>query len=139
MSQRQGNCNVFLEGESVVLRPFEREDLPLVQSWGNDPEIRAIAGEVASMNRAQAEAYFGRIKDAPDRAWFVIALKEIGTLSFHRVSIGVVGFNERALRFYEKVGFKREGIQRDGYFHNHRFYDFVMMSILEDEYRDLYP
>ena len=31
------------------------------------------------------------------------------TLCFHRVSIGVVGFNARALHFYEKNGFKREG------------------------------
>ncbi|HWQ47285.1 MAG TPA: GNAT family protein [Longilinea sp.] len=59
-----------------------------------------------------------------------------GYLNFHRVSIGVVGFNEKALKFYEKVGFKREGIQRDGYFYNHEYSDFVMMSILEDEYRE---
>jgi len=60
-----------------------------------------------------------------------------GYLGFHRVSVGVVGFNERALRFYEKVGFKREGVQRDGYYYDHTFSDFVMMSILEDEFRQL--
>lgn len=60
-----------------------------------------------------------------------------GCLNFHRVSVGVVGFNERALRFYEKVGFKREGIQRDGYYYAHEYHDFVMMSILEDEFRVL--
>jgi diamine N-acetyltransferase len=60
-----------------------------------------------------------------------------GYLNFHRVSVGVVGFNERALRFYEKVGFKREGILREGYYHDHQYHDFVMMSILEDEYRAL--
>ncbi len=36
-----------------------------------------------------------------------------GYLNFHRIAIGVVGSNERTLKFYEKVGFKREGIQRD--------------------------
>jgi RimJ/RimL family protein N-acetyltransferase len=61
-----------------------------------------------------------------------------GYLGFHRVAIGVVGSNERALRFYEKIGFKKEGIQRDGYYHNHAFHDFVMMSLLEDEYRALH-
>lgn len=58
-----------------------------------------------------------------------------GTLNFHRIAIGVVGFNTRALRFYEKVGFRREGIQRDGYYYNHSYHDFVMMSILEHEFR----
>jgi RimJ/RimL family protein N-acetyltransferase len=58
-----------------------------------------------------------------------------GYLNYHRVAVGVVGFNEAALRFYEKVGFRKEGIQRDGYYCGHSYYDFVMMSILEDEYR----
>ena len=60
-----------------------------------------------------------------------------GYLNYHRVAVGVVGFNEAALRFYEKVGFRREGVQRDGYYYGHKYYDFVMMSILENEYRTL--
>lgn len=60
-----------------------------------------------------------------------------GYLNFHRVAIGVVGSNTGALGFYEKIGFKREGIQRDGYYYNHKFQDFVMMSMLEHEYRAL--
>jgi diamine N-acetyltransferase len=58
-----------------------------------------------------------------------------GYLNFHRIAIGVVGFNASALRFYEKVGFKQEGIQRDGYYYDHRYHDFVMMSLLESEYK----
>jgi len=59
-----------------------------------------------------------------------------GYLNFHRVAIGVVGFNQSALRFYEKIGFKQEGIQRDGYFYNHRYHDFVMMSLLDSEWKN---
>jgi len=59
-------------------------------------------------------------------------------LNFHRVAIGVVGFNEKALRFWEKVGFKKEGVQRDGYYYDGKYYDFVMMSILEDEFAQLH-
>lgn len=60
-----------------------------------------------------------------------------GALNFHRIAIGVVGFNTRALHFYEKVGFRREGVQREGYYYNHNYHDFVMMSILEQEFRPL--
>jgi len=59
-------------------------------------------------------------------------------LNFHRVAIGVVGFNERALRFWAKTGFKNEGVQRDGYYYDGKYYDFVMMSILEDEFKELH-
>ena len=62
-----------------------------------------------------------------------------GALNFHRVSIGVVGFNQDALRFYEKLGFQREGVQRDGYYYNHRYHEFVMLSLLEDEFRLRWP
>jgi diamine N-acetyltransferase len=62
-----------------------------------------------------------------------------GFLNFHRIAIGVVGFNRRALQFYEKVGFQREGIQRDGYYYAHQYHDFIMMSILEDEFRARHP
>ena len=59
-------------------------------------------------------------------------------LNFHRVAIGVVGFNKRAISFWKKIGFKKEGVQRDGYYYNHKYFDFVMMSILEDEFRELH-
>ena len=59
-------------------------------------------------------------------------------LNFHRVAIGVVSFNERALHFWEKLGFRKEGIQRDGYYYNGKYHGFVMMSMLEDEFRELH-
>jgi RimJ/RimL family protein N-acetyltransferase len=58
-------------------------------------------------------------------------------LGLHRVAIGVVGFNKRALKFWRSLGFREEGVQRDGYFHDGGFHDFVMMSVLENEWRAL--
>ena len=59
-------------------------------------------------------------------------------LDFHRAAMGVVGFNERALRFWGKVGFRKEGVQRDEYYYDGKYYDFVMMSILKDEFKELH-
>ena len=59
-------------------------------------------------------------------------------LRFHRIGVGIVGFNSVALRFWAKLGFKQEGVSRDGYYYNNQFSDFIMMSILEDEYRQKY-
>lgn len=80
-------------------------------------------------------------KDVWDRGYGTEAINLLlawtfDTLGFHRVSIGVVGFNERALHFYEKNGFRREGVLRDGYLYGGKYHDFVMMSILEDEFRE---
>jgi len=53
----------------------------------------------------------------------------------NRVAIGVVGLNTQALSFYERLGFKREGIQEQGYFYDGAFSDFIMMRILKSEYQ----
>ena len=176
----------FLIGKRVYLRALEKEDLICIQKWSNDPEIRKLTGEVASMGQADADKFLERVYNDNTREWFVIIIKEneqligeagllrmfhawrttdisiiigeknawgkgYGTesilllldyafrrLNFHRVAIGVVGFNEKAIRFWEKIGFKKEGIQRDGYYYKHKYHDFVMMSILEDEFRELH-
>lgn len=57
-----------------------------------------------------------------------------GYMNFNRVAIGVVGFNEKALRFYEKVGFVKEGIQEEGYYCHFTYSDFIMMRILRREF-----
>jgi RimJ/RimL family protein N-acetyltransferase len=77
-------------------------------------------------------------KDYGTEAGHLLLKYAFEQLKFHRVSIGVVGFNDRALGFWKRLGFKKEGIQRDGYYCDDEFSDFVMMSILEDEYRRLY-
>ncbi len=76
-----------------------------------------------------------RGKGYGQEAVFLMLNHAFGFLNFHRVAIGVVGFNHRALAFYEKMGFAKEGIQREGYYYNHQYHDFVMMSILEDDFR----
>jgi RimJ/RimL family protein N-acetyltransferase len=55
-------------------------------------------------------------------------------LKLHRISVGVVGFNDRAIRYWENLGFKKEGIERDAYYCDGKYDDFIMMGILENEF-----
>lgn len=61
-----------------------------------------------------------------------------GILNLHRVELEVFDYNERAIKAYEKVGFTREGVQRQVLYYNHRYHDSILMSMLEDEYRAKY-
>ena len=56
-------------------------------------------------------------------------------LGIHRVSIGVVSSNKRAMKYWKGLGFKKEGVQRDAHMWAGEYDDFVMMSILENEYK----
>lgn len=61
-----------------------------------------------------------------------------GILNLHRIELDVYSINERAIHVYEKLGFKREGVKRENWYYDHKYYNSVVMSILENEYRKLY-
>ncbi len=172
-----------LIGERVFLRPFSKDDLPYIQKWSNDAELRRLIGEVAPMSRANTEKWFREFVADKDQIWFAIVLKkgervigeagllrmfrpwrstdmtiiigekdawgkgygtEVGhllldyafnQLGFHRISIGVVGFNKKALKFWRSLGFKKEGVERDAHYYDNEYSDGIMMSILENEFR----
>jgi RimJ/RimL family protein N-acetyltransferase len=58
-------------------------------------------------------------------------------LNLHRIELDVFAFNTRAIRVYENIGFKREGLLRDTLFYDGEFHDTVLMSILEDDWLGL--
>jgi len=50
---------------------------------------------------------------------------------FHRIGLTVVADNHSAIKVYEKVGFKKEGIARETFYgDDHRYHDEVEMGIL---------
>jgi RimJ/RimL family protein N-acetyltransferase len=58
-------------------------------------------------------------------------------LNLHRMTLTVYEFNERAIRMYQRCGFKIEGIVRDCLYRNGRRWDLVSMGILRDEWLEL--
>ena len=52
----------------------------------------------------------------------------------NRIWLGTYSYNQRALRAYEKVGFKREGILREDAYIDGKFVDSVVLSILRREF-----
>jgi RimJ/RimL family protein N-acetyltransferase len=55
-------------------------------------------------------------------------------LNLHRVSLDVFEYNPRAIRSYEKAGFKHEGRLRDALHRDGRRWDMLYMGILRDEW-----
>jgi RimJ/RimL family protein N-acetyltransferase len=58
-------------------------------------------------------------------------------LNLHRVNLGVFEFNKRAIRCYEKCGFKYEGTNRESIYKEDKRWDVFNMGILRSEWEAL--
>lgn len=58
-------------------------------------------------------------------------------LNLHRLELEVYSFNPRAEKTYRKAGFQKEGILRDAVLDKGRYADIILMSILEEDWRNL--
>ncbi|MGM9606250.1 MAG: GNAT family N-acetyltransferase [Oscillospiraceae bacterium] len=98
-----------------------------------DPNVRCANFRIALFHANQYGKGIG--------AWAIektlqFAFEEI---CLHRVELDVFSCNPRAIRAYEKAGFKHEGILRDAIKDGDQYADDVLMAILENEWRDIHP
>jgi len=55
-------------------------------------------------------------------------------LNRHRVSLGVLGYNDRAIHSYEKAGFTHEGTSRKSISREGQRWDVHFMGVLRSEW-----
>ena len=55
-------------------------------------------------------------------------------LNLHSIRLQLKGFNKRALRAYEKAGYKIAGEWRDYWYINGSYYNSILMDILDEEF-----
>ncbi|KAA1175191.1 UDP-4-amino-4,6-dideoxy-N-acetyl-beta-L-altrosamine N-acetyltransferase [Marinobacter salinexigens] len=66
------------------------------------------------------------------RAVLEYAFDELG---LHKLCGQALGFNERSIRFHERLGFNREGVLRDQHCDGNGFHDVVCFGLLSSEWR----
>lgn len=57
-------------------------------------------------------------------------------LNFHRIQLTVLEYNEPAIKLYEKLGFKREGIYREFIHRDGKRYDMYLYGLLRSEWEN---
>jgi [ribosomal protein S5]-alanine N-acetyltransferase len=59
------------------------------------------------------------------------------TLNLNRIFLRVYEYNPRAMKAYEKAGFKREGVLRDDTYRMGRYWDAMIMGLLREDWKKL--
>jgi RimJ/RimL family protein N-acetyltransferase len=95
--------------------------------WGVRPKDRQ-----ATLGIALGREYIGRGYGTD--AMRVIVGYGFREMGLHRIQLTVAPFNPAGIRAYEKAGFVEEGRHRESVWHDGRWYDEVLMSVLDHEW-----
>lgn len=76
--------------------------------------------------------------DHQGKGFGTVAMEEIINFSFnhlnlHMIYLNVFSYNKRAIKLYEKLGFKVDGCLRESKYLNGVYYDNIIMSLLGNE------
>lgn len=102
------------------------KSVALVRMDEHDPMNRSIrvGADVAAAFRRQG---YGKL------TYYWIRNYAFRTLNCHRIWLEVLETNYAALKLYELVGFKSEGVRREAIYRDGRYLNYLLMSILESE------
>jgi len=99
----------LLEGRHLNLRIVEKEDLPLLYEWENNPDFRGEYEELRQETKTNFEKLYDNLKD---EQWFFIEKKDgekIGNI-VHEVSAGEVEVGYFVVPNERRKGYATEAI-----------------------------
>jgi len=119
-----------LETGRFVIEASEEEDWKRAGSMGFD--VRNQRSKIANLGGLATHPDFRgrRLADEAARQFQRHLLYDLG---FHRLQLECYGFNDRAIRHAERVGFVREGVKRKAYLRHGEWVDGIMFGLLKED------
>lgn len=153
MSDTNNNKSVqleYLEAERIVLLPLSEQGMTNdgIDAWYAivDKENCVPIGMIGMVHRHPEWRNTGLwivISDEKNRREgygleaLELAEKYIfDDLAYQRIAVRIADCNQAAVQFFKKAGYKLEGVQELGYFHDERYYDVILLRLLRKEYMD---
>jgi RimJ/RimL family protein N-acetyltransferase len=137
------------EDDAKEAKEKEKEDRKAKKADSKKPKLKAIGmlnigapgvdmahHRATNMGMGLAREYWGKGYGTEALLWALHWAFHRG--NFHRVGLMTAGFNTRAQKMYEKVGFVDEGVTRDMIWVEGKYWDVKRYGILEDEWRAKY-
>jgi RimJ/RimL family protein N-acetyltransferase len=131
-----GYGDSILVGERVRLRGVPDDDLPTLAMWEMDPgRMATLSSWVVPPSEAAAKERIVK-SSANEKDDLGFAIETLGDPPMLIGNIGLWGARpkDRCASAYQKAGFVEEGRHRESVLHDGRWYDEVLMSILDHEW-----
>lgn len=136
---------VTLEGEKEYLENVDNSNVSFfIVTLEEDKLIGTISLEkINNINRTATLGIFIGNKEYLSKGFGTEAINLIldygfNYLNLNAINLNVMEFNPRAIKCYEKCGFKQYGRRRKCRFINGKYYDIICMDILSEEFRNSY-
>jgi RimJ/RimL family protein N-acetyltransferase len=132
-----------LEAENEALQELSQEHNYAIINLGTN-ELLGNCGflDISHLNQTAEVGIFIGNKDYWNKGYGTEALRLLvdygfKALNLHNIQLRVYSENKRAMRCYEKVGFKTLGFRREAIYRNLKRQDLIYMDlIVSDFYRD---
>ena len=135
-----------LIGKKCYLAPMRLEDAEKYAVWANDQEVSEYLNFASSIIGLEAERIIiDRISKEHNYAIVDSETDELigsmGLMSINHINItlNVYSYNERAVKAYEKVGFKKIGARRGALIRNRKMHDIILMDIIPEDFYAKHP
>ena len=132
-----------LKGEEAFLESLRDDEtvhlLMLVLKADDRPIGVAVWFQIDQRNRNAEYGLTLGAKDCWNQGYGAEATRlmidyAFGRLNLHRVWLRVIASNPHAMRLYRKAGFRDEGLLREDYFDDGRYWDVHVMGMLASEW-----
>ena len=129
----------------AAANPSDKQKTFVIETLNNPRYIGGISFNVINwLNRSAGLGIVIGDKSLWGKGYGSDAMRVLMRLAFdkmnlHRLWLHVHDHNPRAIKSYEKCGFRREGVLREDHFARGRYHDTIVMGLLESEYRAALP
>lgn len=115
----------ILDSEKLILRPITKDDIDFVFQHFSDSKVTQYLYDLAAPYWGQ-----GYMKEALK----VVIEYGFTQMKLNRIDALVAIENDRSSNLLKSLGFKQEGILRDYFYLNGKFYDHSLFSLLQKEW-----
>lgn len=140
------SCKIMsLQDEKEYLEKAKKEEISFAIIDAQKDEMIGSIGlhSIDNINRTATLGIFIGNKDYWSKGFGTEAIRLLLDFSFNylnlnSIDLALMEFNDRALKCYQKCGFKEMGRKRKCRFVNGKYYDTIFMDILAEEFKEEY-